>query len=109
MIKVITGSKVNITSKDTDYEGRTLYCGDPVLYPCDKGYLIFGWYLGLSISGKSTFMLTQSGCSRQVYHKLLRHEWKEPVYNHPSGAQNYEDAKVLIQQYTDEARSISNT
>lgn len=108
MIKVVSGSKVDISALATDYEGRTLMCGDPVLYPSDKGYVIFGWYLGKSISGKSTYMLTQSGSARQIYYTLLRHEWKQPTYRHQTGVDNYEIAKDLIQMYSDEARGIAN-
>lgn len=111
MIKIINNSKVNIAAPCTDYEGRPLSCGDSVLYPSDKGYVIFGWYLGKSPSGKSTYMMTHSGHARQIYYTLLKHEWKEPVftYNSDAATKTYEAAKELIQIYSEEARNIQIT
>lgn len=110
MIKVITGNKINIATTSTDYEGNSLSCGDPVLYPCDKGYVIFGWYLGKSVSGKTTYMMTREGHPRQVYHNLIKHYWKEPVYNYNAehAYKKYESAKESIQKYSEEILGISN-
>ncbi len=96
MILNIKNFKVNIKGTLTDVERNVLSCGDPILYAADKGWLIFGWYLGDSVSGKTSYMYTREGSIRQMYFLPVKHHWQLPIFNHERQQLAFDEAKEFI-------------
>ena len=60
-MKVTLQGKNIDTSADLSTASSTLKYGDMIVYSGNYNGLVFGWFIGLSLTGKTTYVLSANG------------------------------------------------
>lgn len=102
-VKVIKGSKVNVLADLTVRPWhadapKTLVYGDQVTYTCGYGSTYYGWFIGKSPSGASTYMLSLSNHLINCKMSLQKFNWTSALSDIVT-QQSYEEALAVLEEF----------
>lgn len=97
MTIIFQGKKLDPTLTGNSSCGATLKYGDMVVYAGSYNGLVFGWYIGKSPSGKTTYVLSSGGSIVSPYYSPTKFNWTSGIND--LRIKNIDEQFELIEKY----------
>ena len=90
----IQGKNIN-TASDLSTSNGTLKYGDMIVYSGNYNGLVFGWFIGLSLTGKTTYVLSANGSVVSPFYTPIKFNWTSGIND--LRVENIEESFALIE------------
>lgn len=97
MTIIIQGKKINPSAMLLSHNGPTLKYGDMIVYSGNYNGLVFGWFIGMSPTGKTTYVLSSSGNVVSPFYNPTKFNWSSGIND--LRVANIDELFELVEKY----------